>query len=162
MTGVQTCALPIYAAEYIKEIPYQRWTTIDAPLEQHPRFSQLTSNSSESFWSAVDGLRRLNPVIYLFSVLERIGTQIFQRSNRCFQTSTFTDYCVAVYEQELAASRYFQAQPYTNTLAVVKQGQGEFQCNAQKVDLEKQVCTCAKWQDMRIPCRHAIAFLETI
>jgi hypothetical protein len=150
------------AVQYIKDIPSKRWTTIDGPLDEHPRFQQLTSNASESFWNAQEEHRKLNPASFLYAVFEELASTIYERSNRGFQNCRLTDYCVAVFNREVQASKYYDASPYSRTLAVVKDHNSRdiYEEDTQKVDLEKQVCTCAKWQDLRIPCRHAIAFLD--
>lgn len=141
------------AVEYIRGNDPSTWAKWAAPLVDFPKYDNGTSyNTMKSIWGHALEQKKLNYAGFLFHVWKNVMGTLFERRNAIDGQKRYTDYSFGIFSSEEEASRQvFEVLRSTNTTALV---------DDERVDVEARTCTCLMWEDLKIPCRHAIAFLR--
>ena len=151
-------AIGIQAAEYISSLDTRLWTVFDAPPGR-PRFGVKTSNTMESVWGRMLEERELDHLGFLYAVWRDVGEKFYERSQAVNLHPRFTDHWCGKFAVELERSRSYVVSQLAEDEAVVDHA-NVVSRSSYLVNLAESSCSCLLWQDLQLPCRHAIAFLR--
>ena len=117
-----------------------------------PRYGQVTSNIQEGMNSQWLNARE-KPVFYCLleiwnDTMAKIKTR---RTKPMKKNKQFTDFAADYLATESKAGSKYRTQSSTDTVAIVNCGYGV----QHRVDMEAKQCTCRKFQDYKLLCRHA-------
>jgi zinc finger SWIM domain-containing protein 3 len=139
------------AGEYLRAIPFEMWARYAV---KNPRFAHVTSNIVESINSAWLLDVREEPILH---ALDRIWTimmgKFHSRHTRKFSKSRdYTDWAQTYINRQSMESRFYKViQSSAYVFQVTRSGKSS------TVDLISEICSCGEFQDLKLPCRHAIA-----
>lgn len=145
------------ASEWLEGHPLSKWTLAH---DGSKRYGMLTTNMSEIFNSVLKGARYLPitvcvqltfyRVVRYFNVRRSLGRVAQGHGN------LYTPHVAA----KLAAS---MTKASAHTVRSFNREKGIFEVttkkgkNVQVVNLEKQTCTCGKWEINKYPCSHVLS-----
>ena len=140
--------------EYLDKIPPHAWARHAIPL---PRYVHSTSNIVESINSAwVPNIREAPVLQALIEIWRTMMTKFYERRTRKFRRSTeLVDYAHIYIEEQSKKAGQLSVMPSTDHLYQVRDGNLVF-----TVNMEDQTCTCGEFQEMQLPCHHALAVLQ--
>ncbi|KAF4237542.1 hypothetical protein CNMCM6805_006873 [Aspergillus fumigatiaffinis] len=142
------------AKQWIESIPRQRWAKHALPV---PRYEQLSMTTMESLHFLWLNTRNLPVLRALYSIWLNITDRLhhcreieFKRSN------TLTDFAQEWIMRQTQLSRTYTAVASSQEQFTVFNKAVGF-----VVDLNARTCSCLDWQDLQLPCRHALAAIAT-
>ena len=131
----------------------------DASASEHPRYNAKTSNTMESVWGRLLEQRELDHMGFLHACYLDVAEKMFNRKSERIRHPRFTDHWYGVFLVELDESRLFLSTPFSDNEGIVHLGEAN-SYSSFRVNTLTRTCSCIKWQDTRIPCRHAICFMR--
>ncbi|KAF7181442.1 hypothetical protein CNMCM7691_000660 [Aspergillus felis] len=142
------------AKQWIELIPRQRWAKHALPV---PRYDQLSMTTMESLHFLWLNTRNLPVLRALYS----IWLNLADRLNHCRemefeQSNTLTDFA-----QEWIVRQKQLSRTYTAVAGSQEQFTVFNKAVGYNVDLNARTCSCLDWQDLQLPCRHALAAIAT-
>ena len=148
------------AQDYLSDIPFDTWTLCHA---SRTRFQQYTNNVAESMNSKVFSLRDLSYLRLIYAIVE---DSIKDRSAKLRETytNTYTKHALSVLKRNVKSGRKIASRVVREDtqMAVVRNDMSSPVLIDRRVDLNTKSCTCKVFADLKIPCPHACAFLQSI
>lgn len=146
------------AFDYISAIPAENYAFYTQTSE-YPRYGHSCSNISESAMSFFYEARK-KPILLAIEYIWHYIMNIFAKRREINQLfSNLTKFAQYYYNEQLKQAGHYQCQPQNAQQALVKRFEST-QTEGRIVDLSNNTCTCRKWQDYHIPCRHAIRVIQ--
>lgn len=142
------------AKQWIESIPRQRWAKHALPV---PRYEQLSMSTMESLHFLWLNTRNLPVLRALYSIWLNITDRLHHcREIEFKQSNKLTDFAQEWIVRQKQLSR---------TCTAVASSQEQFTVLNKAVgfvvDLNARTCSCLDWQDLQLPCRHALAAIAT-
>jgi hypothetical protein len=138
------------AKQWIESIPRQRWAKHALPV---PRYDQLAMTSMESLHFLWLNTRNLPVLRALYSIWLNITDRLHHCRGMEFKRSnTLTDFA-----QEWIVRQKQLCRTYTAVASSQEQFTVFNKSVGYVVDLNARTCSCLDWQDLQLPCRHALA-----
>ena len=140
---------------YVQNIPPDRYAFFACTSS---RFGHFTSNLAESINSAWLYQREL-PILQCFkSIWEYIASLCFtRREETTFKNPRFTNYAYDLFSNEAHYSGFYIVQKIEGAPTYIASVYNPTSGRQFTVTLSKNHCTCLHFQDLKIPCQHAIA-----
>lgn len=141
--------------EYVDSIPPDKYAryAIDC------RYGHYTSNLAETINSAWLNQRRL-PILQGFQALwNYIMDTVYKRRETppTWKNPRWTNWAWGVFSRELEQARFYYVQRAEGAPTYVAGVWRSTGGKTHTVRLRERKCTCLDFQDLRIPCRHALA-----
>ncbi|KAK2646521.1 hypothetical protein Ddye_021716 [Dipteronia dyeriana] len=145
----------IDAYNYVMGIPLKSWCIHE--FDTHVKSEHTTNNISENFNSWVDELRSL-PALHM---LESIRRKLMKRANKRLESTKKWDGNVP----PAVCKKLAKMQDKGRFVTVLCASETKFEVKDEliyyNVDLENYTCDCGFWQVSGIPCKHAMAVINT-
>ncbi|XP_050222652.2 uncharacterized protein LOC126672738 [Mercurialis annua] len=138
---------------YLKDAGFERWAVSHSV---NKRYNIMTSNTAESFNAAVNRAREL-PVTMLMEYLRNL-VQRWSYKNRNIAKGTFTKLSSkydVVLRQNYLDSLKIEVEPSNDVIYTVTENG-----DTSTVNIKEKSCTCNRYQEEMIPCKHAAAVLN--
>ncbi|XP_050232912.2 uncharacterized protein LOC126681415 [Mercurialis annua] len=135
---------------YLKEAGFKRWAVSHSVKK---RYNIMTSNTAESFNAAVNRAREL-PVTMLMEYLRSL-VQRWSYKNRNLARGTFTKLTTkydSLLRENYINSLKIEVQPSDDDIFTVTENG-----KPSTVNIKEKSCTCNRYQEEMIPCKHAAA-----
>ncbi|KAG2019078.1 hypothetical protein GB937_005369 [Aspergillus fischeri] len=142
------------AKQWIESIPRQRWAKHALPV---PRYEQLSMTTMESLHFLWLNTRNLPVLRALYS----IWLNITDRLHHCREIDFKRSNTLADFAQEWIARQKQLSRTYTAVASSQEQFTVFNKAVGFAVDLDARTCSCLDWQDLQLPCRHALAAIAT-
>ncbi|XHG07747.1 hypothetical protein AWENTII_013014 [Aspergillus wentii] len=143
------------ARRWIQSIPPAKWAKFAIPA---PRYDQLTSTLLDSLNFLWLNTRNMPILRSLYFIWLNITDRFHQCREYKFKrsSSTLTDFAQDYITRQKQLSRTFHAVASSqDQFTVFKNAMGYV------VDIPTGTCSCFEWQDLKLPCRHALAAISS-
>jgi hypothetical protein len=142
---------------WVMKIPLHKWTH---SYDGGKRYGSMTTNTVESVNGMLKGFRGLPITAMVEKIFYQCAqyfdsrrTQLLEQQN---SGHVFTQACRQILQDNAVAANGHRVKSF-DTQNIICEIQTRSSRQKQVVKLLEGTCTCGKFQDMRIPCSHAIA-----